>query len=62
MAAERRAGRSVDRSEVALELTYLFQLGRRFAAQPDLQCVINPGTDPEIKNALAAGLRLEVRL
>ncbi len=61
LAAERSAGRDADRSELALELTYLLQLGKRFAAQPDLQYIINPGTDPAIENALAAGLRLEVK-
>ncbi len=60
LAAERSAGRDADRSELALELTYLLQLGKRFAAQPDLQYIINPGTDPAVENALAAGLRLEV--
>ena len=50
------------RSEVALELTYLAQFGAHLAIQPDLQFVINPNTDPRIKNAVAFMLRFELSL
>ena len=50
------------RSEVALELTYLAQFGAHLAMQPDLQFVINPNTDPRIKNAVAFMLRFELSL
>jgi len=47
-------------TETALELTYLFQIGKHVALQPDLQYVLRPGTDPTRKNALAAALRFEL--
>ena len=62
MAAQRRQGLGVERSEVALELTYLAQFGSHLAIQPDLQFVINPNTDPKIKNAVVFMLRFEVSL
>lgn len=60
MAAERKQGLRERRSETALELTYLAQFGSRLAVQPDLQYVIDPNTDPRIKNALAFMLRFEL--
>jgi porin len=45
------------RSETTLELTYLAQFGSHLAVQPDLQFVMNPNTDPAIKNALVFMLR-----
>ena len=62
MAAQRRQGLGVERSEVALELTYLAPFGSHLAVQPDLQFVINPNTDPKIKNAVVFMLRFEVSL
>ncbi len=50
------------RSEVTIELTYLAQVGAHLAIQPDLQFVINPNTDPRIKNAVAFILRFELSL
>ena len=47
-------------TETALELTYLFQVGKHVALQPDLQYVVRPGTDPNRKNVLAAALRFEL--
>jgi len=58
--AQRDQGMRARRSEVALEITYLAQFGAHLAVQPDLQFVINPNTDPRIKNALAFILRFEV--
>jgi len=62
MAAQRKQGLGVERSEVALELTYLAPFGSHLALQPDLQFVINPNTDPKIKNAVVFMLRFEVSL
>jgi len=62
MAAQRKQGLGVQRSEVALELTYLAPLGAHLAVQPDVQFVINPNTDPKLRNALAFMLRFEVSL
>ena len=47
-------------TETAVELTYLLQIGKRVALQPDLQYVIRPGTDPTRKDALAVALRFEL--
>ena len=47
-------------AEVTLELTYLAQLGVHLAVQPNLQYVMNPNTDPRIKNAVAFILRFEL--
>jgi porin len=58
--AQRDQGLRAQRSEVSFELTYLAQLGAHLAVQPDLQFVMNPNTDPRIKNALAFILRFEV--
>ena len=50
------------RGENTLELTYLAQISRTFAVQPDLQYVIHPNTDPARRNALAFLLRFELSL
>jgi len=57
---QRQAGNSVGRSEVTVELTYLARLRSWLAVQPDLQYVVNPGTDPTLKNALVTMLRFEI--
>jgi len=62
MEAQRKQGRCEQRSEVTLELTYLAQFGPHLAVQPDLQVVLNPNTDPKIKNAVAFLLRFELSL
>jgi porin len=46
--------------ETIFELTYRGQISPWLAAQPDLQYVINPSSDPSVKNALAVGARLEI--
>ena len=58
--SQRKQGMHDERSEVALELTYLTQLGAHLAVQPDLQFVMNPNTEPRIKNAVAFILRVEI--
>lgn len=58
--AQRKQGLHDKRSEVTLEFTYLAQLGAHLAVQPDLQFVMNPNTDPRIKNAVAFMLRFEL--
>jgi porin len=47
-------------TETSVELTYLLQIGKHLALQPDLQYVIRPGTDPTRKDALAVALRFEL--
>jgi len=60
MDSQRDQGMRVQRSEVDFELTYLAQFSSHLAVQPDLQFVMNPGTDPRIKNAVAFILRFEL--
>jgi porin len=47
-------------AETTVELTYLLQVGKHVALQPNLQYIMRPGTDPTRKNALAAALRFEL--
>src|SRR5437867_6429578 len=58
--SQRKQGIREKRSEVTLELTYLAQLGVHLAVQPNLQYVMNPNTDPRIKNAVAFILLFEL--
>ena len=50
----------MDGAEVNLELTGSFRATDWLTIQPDIQYVVNPGFDPDVKNALALGLRFEV--
>lgn len=56
-AMRRQEGTVVDGSEVALELTYLAILPFGLSLQPDLQFIINPGTERSRSNALVLGIR-----
>ncbi len=60
MELQRQNAVPVAGAETAIELTYLLQIGKRLALQPDLQYVVRPGTDPTRKNALAVALRFEL--
>jgi len=57
---QRRSDVAVTRTETAVELTYLLQIGKHVALQPDLQYVVHPGTDRARKDALVAALRFEL--
>lgn len=46
--------------EAALELTYRAQITPWLAIQPDIQFIMNPGFDPNIKNSWVAGSRIEI--
>ncbi|MDH5719359.1 MAG: carbohydrate porin [Spirochaetia bacterium] len=54
------ASTNVDSHETALEFTYKIQATPWVAIQPDLQYVINPSADPQLKNTLATALRVEL--
>ena len=58
--AQSNAGAPVDGTEIAIEMTYAAQISPVFTVQPDIQYIINPGTDPSLNNALAVGVRLGV--
>ncbi len=60
--AASNAGTPIERWEVNLELTYRAQITPWLAMQPDMQYIINPGTNPALKNALVIGMRFEVSL
>jgi porin len=60
MQLQERLGVATRASEVALEITYLAQINRWLAVQPNIQYIIRPDTDPTIKNALAFQVRFEL--
>lgn len=60
--AQQRAGSPVDRAEIALEMSYAINVRPEIVIQPDVQYIINPGTDPSVGNALVIGARLELNL
>jgi porin len=60
MSSQRMQGFPVTSAEKTIEITYLMQLTKWLAVQPDLQYVIHPGTDPTIPNAFAFQLRFEI--
>ena len=53
-------GGLVTDQETAIELTYSTQITDNFRIQPDIQYIINPGTDPSLDNALVVGVRFEL--
>lgn len=58
--AQADQGTIYERHETAIELTYRMQALSWLALQPDLQYIINPGTDPALDNAWVIGLRFEL--
>jgi len=60
IAGQQRAGLMVNPAEIAIELSYLAQVAPWLAVQPDLQYVIHPNTDPNLRNAMVAQLRIEM--
>ena len=53
-------GSNFERHETAIELTYRVRAMPWLALQPDVQYIINPGTDPALDNAWVVGLRFEL--
>jgi len=62
LAAARAAGEPADQSETALEITYRAPLAPWLTLQPVIHRIINPGTDPRIKDATVLGVRFEFAL
>jgi porin len=54
------AGQPVDNSETIVEVTYRINLIPWLVLQPDAQWIINPGVNPNLKDAFEIGLRTEV--
>jgi porin len=59
IALQDHQGAPVRRSETTIELTYSIQVTKWLAVQPDLQYIIDPNTDPSLRNALAFQLHFE---
>jgi porin len=55
-------GVDVTSGEQAYELTWRIPLGEHLVLQPDVQYVVDPGTDPDIGDALVLILRVELSL
>lgn len=49
-------GMEADWAETAIELTYQFGLGNGVVLHPDVQYIVNPGTDRQLGNAFVVGL------
>lgn len=58
--AQELAGSGADAQETSIELTYRTPITDWLTLQPDIQYVINPGTDPALDNALVILLRFEL--
>ncbi len=54
------AGTPVNRREINVEMTYRIEATDWLALQPDFQWIVHPGTDPSLRNAFVAGLRVEI--
>jgi len=50
----------VEGNETVIELTYSGQITQYLRVQPNIQYILNPGTDPSLGNALVAGIRFEL--
>jgi len=61
IAGQQQAGLSATAAETAIELSYLSQIAPWLAVQPDVQYVIHPNTDPRLRNAIVAQLRVELK-
>lgn len=58
--ASRAAATPVKDAETAIELTYSDTLTPWLSVQPDIQYIVNPGTDPALDDALIIGGRLTI--
>lgn len=56
----REAAGVSDGAETVIEVTYSDMLTPWLAVQPDMQYVINPGTDPSVDDAVVWGVRMTV--
>jgi porin len=64
-ASERLAQESIgtaDPGEVVFELTHRIKLTDWLSLQPDVQYIVHPGLDPDLKDAVAVGFRLSASL
>jgi porin len=54
------AGGRADRSETGFEAYYRDVIYRGISIQPDVQYIVNPGSDPALDNAFITGVRLGI--
>lgn len=55
---QQQSGVLADDAEIAFEFTYAINFTPEVLIQPNLQYIINPGTNPSIANAVVLGVRL----
>lgn len=58
--AQALAGAGTDPHETSIELTYRAPITDWLTLQPDVQYIVNPGTNPELDDAVVLGLRFEL--
>ena len=58
--ADYRAAAGAESHETVFELTYRAHIHDLIRIQPDIQYIINPGTDRTLENALVIGVRMEL--
>jgi porin len=58
--ALRESAEGVDDYETAVELTWRAAVTDWLTLQPDVQYIINPGSQRSLRNAVAVGLRFEI--
>lgn len=61
LAARSAVDRPADRWELTLEATYALRVDEWLVLQPDLQVVLNPGTEPAVGDAVVLGLRVRLQ-
>ena len=54
------AGNGVDNAETNYELTYRAPINKWLTVQPDLQYIVDPGTNPAVRDDMIIGVRFEV--
>lgn len=59
---QRRLGAGVDPAETVFELTYRAEVRPSISLQPVIQYLLNPSTDPGLRDSLALGLRIGIDL
>lgn len=60
LAMQRVVARPVSRAETAIELGVGTSVTSFMTVMADVQLILDPGTDPSVPNALAAGLRMQI--
>jgi porin len=59
---QQQAGVQVADAEVSLEMTHAINVTPEILLQPNIQYVMNPGTNPAVQNAFVFGFRLGVNI